>query len=552
MNNFIPQISLTQLAAMLVEDKLVGGAIKDFPIDLSGFKPNQTMFMQIVVENDLLSSKSPINAQVLAENGQEIPVKISLDKALVLPQNSEGKAELKIVSNVGNEIKFKLLSVDGKSSENFVVSEKNILPQSENKTLNVKIDNTPIIKNLSNIQDKSEVVSTVKLDKVLEVVKTQIAETSKTSQVSQSSSKIASDISKFIASETLKTLSKELTGLELKFSVKEVLPSEAQIKAAGTESKLELIQRAISLIEKSIPKLSMFTEGKADVSKSILLSMPQIKEELAALKDVPILARVDKVFENNNFVLKTSLGDLLLKSDLKLVQGKEILLNLSDVVYTKNETALQKNPADIVLKLVSPKFESIIASKLPNFTQPKAITNLVSYVKAVAQQDLKIWLGNEVVEKLSRGGVEGRETLTNLSNLASSHLKETPNWRFVEAPFMLDENFSKFKVAIKKNKEQESKRKNQAKSGTRFIVDTEFSMLGAIQFDGYTLKKDRRFDLIMRTEKEFVEDVYSNIVKLFKITLNELEYLGNIKVNAKESFVKINEDETVFYEGFYI
>ena len=56
--------------------------------------------------------------------------------------------------------------------------------------------------------------------------------------------------------------------------------------------------------------------------------------------------------------------------------------------------------------------------------------------------------------------------------------------------------------------------------------------------------KDRRFDLIIRTQNDIGNDLCANIIKIFHTTLNEVNYVGNIKINLKENFIKISEDET--------
>ena len=87
------------------------------------------------------------------------------------------------------------------------------------------------------------------------------------------------------------------------------------------------------------------------------------------------------------------------------------------------------------------------------------------------------------------------------------------------------------------------------------MVDTTFSRLGAFQFDGFSFVKDRQFDLIIRTEKVIDEDLKSNIFKIFKTTLNNLHYSGTIKINVKENFIKICEDDTkeeTLKQGLYV
>ena len=87
------------------------------------------------------------------------------------------------------------------------------------------------------------------------------------------------------------------------------------------------------------------------------------------------------------------------------------------------------------------------------------------------------------------------------------------------------------------------------------MVDTSFSQLGAFQFDGFSFVKDRQFDLIIRTSQAIDEDLKSNIFGIFKTTLHNLNYTGTIKINVKENFIKICEDENkeeTLKQGLYV
>ena len=103
---------------------------------------------------------------------------------------------------------------------------------------------------------------------------------------------------------------------------------------------------------------------------------------------------------------------------------------------------------------------------------------------------------------------------------------------------------SKIRIAVKKMQQDEEQNKNSSKqkTATRFVLDTSFSRLGSFQFDGFSIKDEKRFDLIIRTEKYFEEDFCSNVIRIFKKTLNDVGYVGNVYVNLKENFIKVCED----------
>ena len=124
-------------------------------------------------------------------------------------------------------------------------------------------------------------------------------------------------------------------------------------------------------------------------------------------------------------------------------------------------------------------------------------------------------------------------------------------------PILNGEQLSHIRIAIKNiedSQEQNKKRRKGAKA-TRFVVDTNFTALGMFQFDGFSYRKERNFDLIIRTSKEIDDDLKKNIFAIFKTTLNALHYVGNIRINVKENFIKICENESQtenIKQGFYV
>ena len=87
------------------------------------------------------------------------------------------------------------------------------------------------------------------------------------------------------------------------------------------------------------------------------------------------------------------------------------------------------------------------------------------------------------------------------------------------------------------------------------MIDTSFSRLGNFQFDGFSLERERRFDLIIRTEKAIPQGLIAEMMRLFKTGLHQVDYVGNININVKEKFIKVCEDNgetAISRDGIYI
>ena len=130
-------------------------------------------------------------------------------------------------------------------------------------------------------------------------------------------------------------------------------------------------------------------------------------------------------------------------------------------------------------------------------------------------------------------------------------MRETAVWREVEIPFFDGSQVQIWKMAVRKDNENE-KGKNVKVSGKRFIIDTVFSMLGEFQFDGFASLKERKFDLIIRTSKLQSNDFCMQVMNLFKKSLYDTNYVGTIKINQKEAFVCPIKTESLPQDGVYI
>ena len=141
--------------------------------------------------------------------------------------------------------------------------------------------------------------------------------------------------------------------------------------------------------------------------------------------------------------------------------------------------------------------------------------------------------------------------IQNLQMYLNSSIKDTPNWKIVDMPLFDGSQFFPLKLAVKKDSDKSQKNITKQKSGSRFIVETEFSKLGRFQFDGFANATKRNFDLIIRTSKCVDDDFFSHIINLFKNSLYIMDYTGSIKINQEAEFINLQE-QIKATKGFYV
>ncbi len=224
-------------------------------------------------------------------------------------------------------------------------------------------------------------------------------------------------------------------------------------------------------------------------------------------------------------------------------------------------TALQKNDSQVadILKIfvplvvgkgAEPRLAAEILQNLPGL-KPDVLSNTYSFLKAARSGKASDWLGTDLTAKIA-SAPRGAETLAQVETILTSALRETPLWRVADIPFFNGMQIVPLQVAFKKDREAEPSEPAAQKSGLRFMVTTEFSKLGAFQFDGFAAAKERRFDLIVRTSAAQNRDFCAQIMSLFKKSLQEVEYTGSIKINQREAFIRLSEPSAQPRQGVFV
>lgn len=361
----------------------------------------------------------------------------------------------------------------------------------------------------------------------------------------------------------------------------------------------------IQVVIKNIGEQGVSADAILNPIKNILVQMPavaqhpqqletlqqQLQQEISALVGQNFSAKVSSQPNIlNNVVLDSPLGKILSDTPLKLPSETPLNMEVSEIKYPqisqeipvlKNvvenlakffnaeqdikiniDTFLQSikpetNTTTNLLKIFAPLLSEPHSQELVNLMLQKIpgikgniLQNIYSFYKAAINKQPIEWIGKEAVEQLSLTS-NASEIINNIDTTLSSSVKDTPLWRIIEVPFFEGTKITSLQISLKKNKEEIEKKKN-SKSGLRFMIETEFSKLGAFQFDGLSVAPERRLDLVIRTSKKQDEDFCLAIINLFKKSLYDLEYIGSIKINQRESFIKIDKEIQALPSGVYI
>jgi len=520
METLVPSVSVPNLTPGN-DSPALGGSFDVSGTGLENLKPGMSLNagLQTGLGGLITGIKLEVNNRMF-----EIPVKLTLSgnvRPELFSENRTYPAEIRITAARENLAAFKLITIDGQPADKFML--KGNVPNKEPLQANA-----PVIINAG---------ADIKPDVQLHPLTLKAA------------------VSELLGVKPLPSrLAAELPDVEFEFGFQKVLLEENPPQPQETANALQSLKNLLQNPEKPDFNLRM-EKALQSLTGKILTAQTIIQPETKQTEFMTPLGDIVSAMP-----LKLSNGlpvELLIRSvrpteqilpSLSPADGVRLLEELAAMPLTGSAPETKASSSDGILNFLKSEalpreISAAVMNKLPAANK-NMLQNMVNYVKASVQRDIGKWLGAEVVERLTASGTEGQEALRQLNGAFASSVRETPVWRLVEIPFFTGEGMEKIRLAVKKynDEDEETPEQQKQKYGTRFVVDTHFSKLGRFQFDGYSLPRDRRFDLIIRTERAVDEDICANIMRIFKNTLNQVEYVGTVKVNIKENFIKIGED----------
>lgn len=522
-----------------------GGTIEGLPPEISqNLKTGDTLLLQTLLDS-LTGSNGEGSVKLnLIINNRELPVTLKTDFPLELSTSQTYNLTAKVVAVRPETLSLKLTTVDGLKPETFLLQSRT----SENNPL----VSDALVKNLNTSTAAVEFLplkTTPLVEAAMEKLglpqplRQQIIQQLPPLQINISLNPVTEGTTagspfQMSSPEFVNPLMQTLQQIVADPSrVQELIPqlSESLRQLSGQVLPLQL--------ERSGDNFTVFkTPLGPVVSEQPLKTGPEILSAvISSVRPLP----APTMIVNEQTLLETFsrlLGQLPLSTDTPRPQPSSIHSSPLVAPFLKMVEALpQEHP------LVQQIFNKIPA------VNSQMLSNIHNFFKASADKNVETWLGREIVSELKTHGSAGREVLNQAAEILQNGTKDGLTWRLVEIPFFDGSAIGRIKVALKKkNSEPESKTQSQS-TGTRFLVETTFSKLGEFQFDGFSIAADRRLDLVIRTSRPQDLDFCTHIMNLFKVSLHQVDYIGNIKINQQESFVKVMDNENAaLTNGVYI
>ncbi len=551
MADIIPPI--VQTPNLTPPESSIKGEISNLPAEVQEFlKAGQDLRLQIIKD----MSFQPNAFKALVEiNGQQVEVSVKLSGEIKNGQNFPDNIQVKVSATGDNKAEIKLPTAN--LSTNEIVKNQ---PRAETAV---------IVKNNQAFNNAD--FHPMKVNYILKTISKRINLPENVRQI----------------------LKQNFSNAQVSIKIKDVSLANNMAQQGGNIlPKGEVIQSSIERLELILNRFVAQTKGRLPNVAETNQVVEQIKNELLSLKNTHFTGAAFSSPDSKLLALRTVMGNFLPDNLMKMENQKQVLLEIVDVKLPDIELPKQNQEINasqnLSEKLISAVkiFKNLLAGvegqelqKLMKIFEPLEKNNqtklvaeiiqkfpganenitesVLNYTKAALQKNVSAWLGKDLVQDLNRQGTGGQEVLNRLHEVVQSSIREVQNWKIIDMPILNGEQLSHIRIAIKNiedSQEQNKKRRKGAKA-TRFVVDTNFTALGMFQFDGFSYRKERNFDLIIRTSKEIDDDLKKNIFAIFKTTLNALHYVGNIRINVKENFIKICENESQtenIKQGFYV
>ena len=524
MNSPLPSVNLVDFALSQINKQPTGSLEISSGTSLGSLNINDVLtldFIQTIADS---SSSSAVKVQISA-NGQTLVLSPDAKLELPLPQNAftdTTQMQVKITSMSDTGITFRIVKFNGQE----------IMPEAEaQQSTSIQTDKT-----------FPSTITAKPLSQIVETVSQRLQlPTSTTTQLVAS----LPDAELLFNQPVLSEQATNVTSSSAPTSSRLSLPLPENISAPLTE----ILTSPQPLAAKAEAVVKLFANLQGTSLPAQTVSYPQttvLQTPLGILyPDTPVKVpehiRLDVAIKDLQIKPQADLSALL---DYRLWNDDNPLPSLTPLL-DRGTSQPQLSPQDSLTKILKqmlpPEQAQLLNQKIPQPDSKNFISDMVGFIKASRSHNLSDWLGKGVVAELNYNNADGAEVVNQLNNVVINSSREAGAWRMVDIPILTEAGIANIRLAVKHNPEDDEEdqpdRHKRPQGGTRFVIDSTFTNLGRFQFDGIALEHQRRFDLIIRTERYIEDDLCSNLVRLFTTTLQAQNYVGVMSINRREKFV---------------
>ncbi|MDA5193007.1 hypothetical protein [Govanella unica] len=198
---------------------------------------------------------------------------------------------------------------------------------------------------------------------------------------------------------------------------------------------------------------------------------------------------------------------------------------------------------ELALAMLNPALTERILDKLPTPERLMTPVTLLFLSALGLRSPARLIFGREGLARLE---AQGRGDLARLIDdeiskpLLSAQDRSSADWRSMLLPLRTPDGLQAIPLVVRQlggnadpdDKDGKAKDKDRPEErGTRFLLDLRLGATGKLQFDG--MIRERTFNLILRSEKDFPSSAASHIRSLFRSALEESRFTGDILLRTE-------------------
>jgi len=186
-----------------------------------------------------------------------------------------------------------------------------------------------------------------------------------------------------------------------------------------------------------------------------------------------------------------------------------------------------------------------LAKTTPNPAMPTRMpAAAMFFLAAVRSGDVAGWFGDkasDLLRRVGRGDILNRvgRDFAGLQHSTTDPVSQ--DWRAMALPLAWQSEIHKMMLYYRRGGQDDKDGDDAAGLGTRFIFDLNLTRMGFVQLDGLHRTKQKRLDLIIRTQSPVGQNMQQALRQTWVQTLDQAELYGEISFqNKPDQFVKID------------
>jgi hypothetical protein len=175
-------------------------------------------------------------------------------------------------------------------------------------------------------------------------------------------------------------------------------------------------------------------------------------------------------------------------------------------------------------------------------------TSMLFFLAALRGGTIQGWLGDGIARALQRSRPDILSRLGDDFSALQRMGEEAPgrDWRMMPIPLYGGAEIDQIRMLMRRHggERDEDDDETGPRGGIRFVLDVDLSRLGRMQLDGLVREKDKRFDLIVRSDQPFPGPVQNDIRAIFEDAIGASGTKGGLAFQSMPAeFVEISDDD---------